>query len=205
MKEVELAEKVIEYLGTDYDIYSEVIYSSGSKRADIIAVKDNEYISIETKMSMNLTLLEQSFYWKDKVHKSYICFPSKRYINSFARKICEDFGIGILIYKSKRIIEVLESSYCEDPDLPKLHEKQKDSVAGSRSGGYITPFSLTRDNLMEYINENGRTLFIDAIRNIDHHYSNENSAKNSLKKMIKIGVVKLKLEKVKNKYYLDSI
>mgnify|MGYP005844925881 CR=1 FL=1 len=192
MKETELAEIIIDKLKTDgYEIYSEVIYRSGSKRADIVAVKNNEYTVVETKMSMNLTLLEQSFYWKDKAHYVYILFPSKRKINWFALQMCRDYGIGVYVYKKNGEVKlILESSKCEIPDLPKLYEEQKDSVSGSKGGGYITPFSITKEKLIKHIKNNGEQLLLHSIKEIEHHYSNDNSAKNALKKMINLNVIK---------------
>ena len=190
MKEKDLAQKIVEkYQKEGYEIYSEVIYKPGSKRADIIAVKNDEYINIETKMSLNLTLLEQSFYWKDKVNKSYICFPSKRKMNWFGLKMCKDLGIGVYVYRKNKIELLYESTICEHPDLPKLYEQQKDSIAGSKGGGYVTPFSMTKNKLIEYVIKNGECSLISAVKNIEHHYSSDNSAKQSLHKMININVI----------------
>lgn len=191
MKESELAKIVTDqFEDNGYEIYSEVIYKPGSKRADIVAVKDNEHIVIETKMSMNLTLLQQGYYWKDKVEKVYICFPSTRKINWFALNMCRDYGIGVYIYKKKTGLElILESSVCTEPDLPKLYEEQKDSISGSKGGGYVTPFSLTRVKLIEHIKTNGEQLLLQSIKDIEHHYSNDNSAKNALNKMINLNVI----------------
>jgi Holliday junction resolvase len=192
VKESDLAKKIIKrYEKEGYEIYSEVIYKPGSKRADIIAVKDDYYISIETKMSMNLTLIEQSFFWKDKVHESYICFPSSKKVNWFAVKLCNDLGIGMYKY-NKRTDEfqlIHKSSICKEPDLPKLYEGQKDSISGSKGGGYITPFKITCEKLINFVKENNESTLINAIKNIEHHYSSDNSAKNSLHKMINIGVI----------------
>lgn len=192
MKETELAKIVANKLeGEGYEIYSEVIHKPKSKRADIVAVKNDEYIVIETKMSMNLTLLQQGFYWKDKAHKVYIVFPSVRKINWFAVQMCRDYGIGIYIYKKKSGLELfLESSICNEPDLPDLYKEQKDSISGSNGGGYVTPFSLTRTKLINEIKQNGEQTLNQSIQNIEHHYSNDNSAKNALTKMINMNVIK---------------
>lgn len=191
MKESDLAKIVTDQYEKDgYTIYSEVIYKSGSKRADIVAVKNDEYIVIETKMSMNLTLLEQGNFWKDKVNKVYVCIPSKRRLNRFALQLCQDYGIGVYIYRKGRLELMNDSSYCSDPDLPKLYEEQKDSVAGSRGGGFVTPFSITRGKLVEYMKGVEESSLIGAIKNIDHHYKTSNSAKNALQKLIITGVIK---------------
>jgi hypothetical protein len=190
MKESDLARIVTNQFEKDgYTIYSEVIYKSGSKRADIVAVKNDEYVVIETKMSMNLTLLEQGNFWKDKVHKVYVCIPSKRKLNRFALQLCRDYGIGVYIYR-KGVLELMnDSSYCSDPDLPKLYEEQRDSIAGSNGGGFVTPFSITRGKLVDYMKEVKESSLLGAIKNIDHHYSSNSSAKNALHKLINTNVI----------------
>lgn len=190
MKESDLADIIIkEFEKKGYEIYSEVLYRPGGKIADIVAIKNGEYIAIETKMSMNLTLLQQCFYWKDKVHKVYLCIPSKRKFNRFATQLCRDLGIGIYIYRKGQMILMEESSVCEDPDLPTLYEQQKDSVSGSKGGGHVTPFKLTKEKLINHLKEEKECTLISAIKSIDHHYSSDYSAKNALHKMININVI----------------
>ena len=190
MKESDLADIVIkEYESNGYEIYSEVIYKSGGKRADIIAVKGDEYIVIETKMSMNMTLLEQGFFWKDKVHKVFICVPSKRKLNRFAVQICDDLGIGIYIYRKGDLILMNDSTICDDPDLPKLHDQQKDSISGSKGGGYVTPFSLTRQKLVEYIIETGECSLHSVISKLEQKYKSIHSRKSAIKKLINTNVI----------------
>jgi hypothetical protein len=194
VKESELADIIIKYLESKgYEIYSEVIWKPGSKRADIVGVKDGHYISVETKMSMNLTLLEQSFFWKDKVHQTFICIPSKRKMNRFALQLCRDLGIGVYIYRKSQIQLLEDSTTCDNPDLPKLYEEQKDSVSGTSGGNYVTPFKITCRKLIEHVKEVKECSLISAIRSIEHHYSSDNSAKNALHKMINIGVIKLEI------------
>lgn len=190
MKESDLADIVIkQYEKNGYTIYSEVIHRTGSKRADIVAIKKGEHIVIETKMSMNMTLIEQGFYWKDKSHKTYICIPSKRKLNRFAVQICEDLGIGIYIYRGGKLDLISDSTVCKNPDLPKLYEQQKDSISGSKGGGYVTPFRLTRERLVEYIRKNGETSLIGALKDIDHHYKSIHSAKSAIHKLINTNVI----------------
>jgi len=191
VKESELADIVIKELESKgYEIYSEVIWKPGSKRADIVGVKDGLYISVETKMSMNLTLIEQAWFWKDKVHQTYICYPSKRKWNRFAIQLCRDLGIGVYIYRKGQLKLLEESTICESPGLPKLYEEQKDSVSGTNGGNYVTPFKITCGKLVEHVKEVKECSLISAIKSIDHHYSSDNSAKQSLHKMININVIK---------------
>ena len=104
--------------------------------------------------------------------------------------MCKDYGMGVYIYRKGSMILLEESSYCDNPSLPKLYEEQKDSVSGTKGGGYVTPFSITKNKLIKHVKENGECSLISAVNSIDHHYSSKYSAKNNLHKMININVIK---------------
>lgn len=213
MKESDLATIIINYFEeSGYEIYKEVVNTgSGKNRADIIAVKNDEYTVIETKLSFGLTVIEQCFKWKPFSHYSFICIPrtTKRNSRNFGYSMCRDFGVGVIdINKNGDIRVVHESSYTQDPELPKLYEEQKDQVAGTKptKGSYITPFRVTCDKLVDYIKLNNETPLLTAIKNIEHHYKSDASAKNALNKLIKMGVIsKLKLYKEGRIIYIDLV
>lgn len=195
VSEKEIAKIVIDHFESlGFETYKEVTERGGRPRADIIAVKDDKYIVIECKTSMNLKLMEQAYYWTDKSHETYICIPiTKRSTRSkfFAYNMCRDYGIGVLeVYpKTNSLVERVKSSTTKNPDLPKLYEQQKSSVAGVSSGDFVTPFKITCGKLVDYVKENGPVMLKTAVENIEHHYASNNSAKNSLHKMINIGVI----------------
>jgi len=81
---------------------------------------------------------------------------------------------------------------CADPNVPTLYEEQRDSIAGTTGQSYVTPFKLTVNKIYEYLkneNDNESITLSKLIKNIDHHYKTEYSAKQSIEKMIKIGVI----------------
>jgi hypothetical protein len=194
VSEKDLAKIIVDYFENQgYETYKEVTERGGKPRADIIAVKDNQYVVIECKTTLNLKLLEQSYYWKPRSHKTFISIPTSRGTRSksFGYTMCRDYGIGILEVnmKSKEVIERSPSSITTEPDLPRLYEEQKDSIAGVSSGDYITPFKLTCRRLVNYIKENKESPLNKALESIEHHYSNNGSAKNAIHKMINIGAI----------------
>lgn len=195
-KESDLAKLIIDKFESDgYEVYKEVVNTGkGKNRADIIVVKDGEYTVIETKLSFGLTVIEQSFKWKPFSHYSYICVTrsTKRNARLFGYNLCQDYGIGVIdIGKNGDIRIVHESSYTREPELPQLYEEQKDQEAGAKptKDSYITPFKITCRKLVEYVNENGEVLLLTAIKDIEHHYKSDASAKNALIKLINIGVI----------------
>jgi hypothetical protein len=195
--ESDLAKIIItHYEGLGYETYKEVCEKGGKPRADIIATKDGEHIVLECKMSVNLKLLEQAWYWKPKSHKVFICYPFKRKSfreRLFVHQMCQDFGIGIIEVDRYNNVNIrLDSVPNNNPDLPKLFEDQKDQEAGV-SSTFITPFKRTSNSVVKYINENGDSHLNDLVKNVNHHYKTDTSAKSSLKKMIKMGVIPLKI------------
>lgn len=210
ISEEQLAQMVIDhYEKLGYETYKEVTAKGtkggGTHRADIIAVKGDEYIVIETKIGFGLKVIEQAFTWKSKSNKSYIAIPKTKRTNTkrFGYEVCRDMGVGVIEVdvKTKSLFTYCESSINKDPDLPKLYEEQKDATAGV-SSGYITPFKITKGKIVEYVKQNGECSLSELVENVDHHYRSDNSAKQSISKLIKIGVIELKLFKVKNKIFV---
>ena len=210
MKESELANIIIEYYEKqDYIIYKEVTAkgskSGGKARADIIMEKNGIYTGIETKISFGLKVIQQAFTWKEKTNFIYICIPKSKMtsMKRFGYSICVDYGIGIIEVDKKNNVHIVNDPIInKNPSLPKLYEEHKSGEAGV-SSEYITPFKITKNKIMNYINDNGKSLLTDMVKNIDHHYKNDNSGKQSILKLIRIGVIQLELTKVKGKYYLE--
>lgn len=206
-KEEDLARVVVSHFeASGYQVYKEVCHhGGGSSRLDIYCVKEGDTIAIETKLNMGLTVLDQANTWVGRANKVYIAIPyKKKQISYFAREICRNFGLGILLVNDSRydqaIIEWLKPAICTEPvDPPKIYEEQKDSIAGNARGEFVTPFSLTRIKLVEYVKTNPGCSLSDAVRNIKHHYEHEQSAKSALRKLILGGVIdELKIEKLGN-------
>jgi len=194
MKEEELALYVVKHFeNLGYEVYKEVaLFGGGSIKADIYCQKNGETISIETKMGMGLKVIEQAWRWRMNANFSYICCPYKRNADySFALEICRDHGIGVIFFHKNGHLEVkVYPTLNEDPDNPKLYEEQKDSVAGNGRSEFVTPFKLTCKQLIDYITVKGGKVGVkEAIRNIKHHYANENSAESCLKKMVRLNVI----------------
>lgn len=202
------------FINQGYEVYKEVVAKKTSKRADMILVKDDVYINIETKLTFSNKLLEQVYFWKHNCHKAYLCIPSKKENtpskNKFLHKICEDYGIGVIyVYfnRSEPYVSIeIESSFNSEPEnLPTLYCEQKESVAGTNKGGYITPFKITWQNITKYLsNSNQQEVEInELLSNISHHYKNNASAKLNIIKLINWNVLHdLSFTKKENKTFI---
>lgn len=216
MKESELAEKIIEHLEKKgYTSYKEVSMrgKGGNARSDCYFTKEvngkTETIAIETKMSMTLKVVEQADRWKKHANQVYVCVPTVTRkgwkSRKFAIKMCKALGIGVFEYGVKGIKESNVGIINEKAKMPPLYEEQKSSVAGNDSGQFFTAFKNTVNELDKFMDDKDEYLLTDLIKEINHHYKSENSAKSSLKKMIERKVIdNYTIEKKSNKIYVVS-
>ena len=215
MKESELAQYIIEHLENQgYTCYNEVSMKGrgGNVRADCYFVKYDEQenivdtIAVETKLSLNLTVMRQADTWKTRkyANKVYVCVPTvgRKGLKSrrFAIKTCKALGIGVFqLDKSCTIKESVCSEHTDTKNIqyPPLYEQQKNSVDGNDNSEFYTSFKHTVNQIHKFMEDKDKYIWTDLIKKIDHHYKTDNSAKSSLKKMINRNIVK--------GYYLDKI
>lgn len=204
MSESDLTEFVrsdFEQLG--YTTYGEVCMAGGgSRRCDMYILNEdknsNEYnlsIAFEAKLSFNLKVIEQAYYWTNKANYVYILIPVS-YKNQksrvFARMLCDKLGIGVMevsLTKGKYFVTVKPKLNLK-PKRPKLYEEQKETIASNSKNDFITPFKITVKQINEYMQTRDEAYLIEVVKNIKYHYSNERSACNSIKNNILNGVIK---------------
>jgi len=216
MKESELAEKIIEHLeGKGYTSYKEVSMrgKGGNARSDCYFTKEvngkTVTIAVETKTSMTLKVVEQADRWKKHANQVYVCVPTVTRkgwkSRKFAIKMCKALGIGVYEYGTKGIKESNVGIVNEKAKMPPLYEEQKSSVAGNDTGEFFTAFKNTVNELNKFMDDKDEYLLTDLIKEINHHYKSENSAKSSLRKMVEQKVIEnYKIEKKSNKIYIVS-
>jgi len=209
MKETELAKYFIDYFSC-YDLYFEVDYG---RCIDIVAINDKISIAIEVKTSFNFKVLEQAIGNTERFNYSYVAVPEFK-DDRFQKKLCEDYGVGLLILKNDfnwlkneqtglyETIPNYQVANCVQPKLnrhasrnkliPRLHEFSKTSIAGSKSGdgGKITAFGITVDNLEWYVERHKGCTIKEAVDKISHHYGTNKAACASIYSWIRTGVIK---------------
>ena len=207
--EQELAAVVVDWLRAEgWEVYQEV--TTGSGRADIVAVRGPVRWAIETKTSLNLAVMDQAADNVAWFHYSSIAVPAPANSSfasprnwKLAQKVAGLLGFGILRVlpeSGARDSRVFVDDRCTPrfnrrPGLVDLHEAQKtEGQAGSNGGGYYTPFRATCERLVWYVTRRPGLTLKEAVRNIRHHYASEPSAVQSLAKMIRQQVIPLRLE-----------
>lgn len=95
LKESDLFFPLKSYLENEgYAVYAEV--PCYGKTADIVAVRDNIVTVVEMKVTMNLKLVEQVFFWRNMANYVYAAVPMEADITPFVRELLRNAGIGII-------------------------------------------------------------------------------------------------------------
>lgn len=208
MKEVELAEKIIEYLeNDDWEIYQEVEHDFHI--ADIVAVKDEKVWVIEVKTSLTKKLLHQAYYWVFSADYVSIATINSNRDRRDKYKFLREKGIGCILFDkdNNQIKEFIKHIQQDDS---KLLRSIKDSLlpqhkywakAGNDEGKRYTVFQETLIKLEEMVDKFPGIMLSDLLRRVDTHYANPSSAASSLKKLQRIGVLKNIEIREKNGYF----
>ncbi|MBC2632303.1 hypothetical protein H6X84_25135, partial [Salmonella enterica subsp. enterica serovar Enteritidis] len=70
MKESDMYPYLKQYFeGKGYTVYPEIEPLSGYKRADIVAIKDQDVVIVEMKVGFGLTVIQQAFDWRGYAHQ----------------------------------------------------------------------------------------------------------------------------------------
>lgn len=178
----------------DWEAYKEVGAPGKSGRVvDIYAIKGDpksprRTLAVEVKTALTLRVMEQAEYWNRYSDKTIIAVPeaASSRSRSFAAKVCQEFGIGILLVPEDE--DGPQAAYLDvSPkrtgrlETPNLHPKMKDRTAGDSGGKRTAAFLETQEQLREVAHELPGIALADAIKRIDHHYTSVGSAFSSLR------------------------
>lgn len=199
LHESDLAAKVVAYLEAQHwDIYQEVNFGSGGAIADIVAVRAGYLWIIECKTSLTFTVLEQANHWRS--HYRSVAIPLTRNTSGrgTAYHIANKFlKLGILeVGNDDRYGDFVKEIF-EPPLMREYHKHAKWMIselkpkhktmlaAGSKGGGYWTPYKATMESVRRYIRLHpGCSLkeIVDGINN--YHYANRDSAMGCIRKAL---------------------
>lgn len=191
--ESELSSHVRQWLKEDgWETYGEVLATPG--RADIVGERKPLVCVVEAKLHLNLRVMEQAYRWVQSANLVYVAVPKPKQVNVWALHQCHRLGFGVLLVSSQgRVEDRIKAPFHRKIDSfvkDALSPEQKDSVSGTNKGGYHTPFKKTCENLKELVRKNNGTVCVKkAMKELDHHYSTDASARACLINLIEKGVV----------------
>ncbi len=200
MTEQELAAYVIEWLEKEgWTVYQEVSTGALQPVADIVALKNGLTWIVECKISYGLKVLDQACRW--------IAYNSANFISIAVKQTKQNKGQASWYFhkdKGVGLIRVEPGGYIYTTHKPKLYRVRKlyniknilreehkhFAKAGAADGGYFTKFRQTVREVLRYIENNPGTTVKEMIDNSGKfHYSNPQSAKGSIAKYIRSGVI----------------
>lgn len=200
LKETDLAAQLIPWLEAQHwEVWQEIQFRTYAKIADIVAVRNNYLWIIETKTSLSLTVMRQAHEWR--CHFRSIAVPRGRNLTDrkFAYRIAYKYlKLGILEIGRGNYGDVNEIE--SPPLLREFHRFSIDKInqldnypkalnkAGSDRGGYFTPYKHTMMYVRSFIEENPGCTLKQIIDDLDgkYHYSNNQSAKGSIRKALEV-------------------
>lgn len=185
---------MISHFTKTHTIYQEVKASS-RRLIDIVMKKDGVITTIETKLLLNLKVIEQAYINKDFSNCSYVAVPEKSWNSSktsMMRTLLSSLNIGLITVDDFQHVKIVISP---TPILPKkklmLYDEQKSySSAGSSGCPIFTPFKKTVENIKEYITKNGSSNVYTIMTSIEHHYKTNQSAISSIRRYARKGILK---------------
>jgi hypothetical protein len=207
-KESELAAVLVDDLqGRGWEVYQEVEVAGSV--ADLVATQGRVVWAIETKISLSLVVLGQAHRWLGLAHLvSAAVAPARHSVGrGYALASAEAMGVGILEVHSPKlcgsdwarkspVYERVRSSFVRrvSPRLGRdLREEHKTfAAAGNAEGRRYTPFAATCDEIRLVLRRHGPMTVRELVENLHgrHHYASEASARGSVYKWAKAGVIK---------------
>ncbi|MEG0728226.1 MAG: hypothetical protein RR420_01250 [Anaerovoracaceae bacterium] len=195
MKESDMFDSLKEYLESiNNEVFSEVLV--GSRRADVVAKKEDIFTVIEMKTSLGIPVMEQAYRWKNKADYVYVAIPFKRKkkLSSYAMMCLERDGIGLLLVDADwhdsaynppalEVIPAVKQNKCRVKWKDVLVAEHKTALkGGSCGGGYVTPYKITISRIKEYMTSVGDWVSsTDIASNVKTHYRQpQNSIRQSL-------------------------
>jgi len=215
--ETDLAREVITWLiDQQWEVYQEVMPVPGGPVADIVAVQGRLVWIIECKNTFGLSVIEQAYNWRGRVHFVSVAVPvSNRNTHrehGMAGRIVRTFGIGHISVRSpgkyaevRQEIEPRFNRTVKVSSLLKIltPEHKTFAEAGNNRGERWSPFQQTCTYLRRVVEQQPGLTMRDAVGSIKTHYSSPATARACLLRWVEAGIVEgVRLEREDNQLKL---
>lgn len=196
--EVDLCKMFVDAHPRSEYLYYEVHIPGG--RCDIVH-KEHGIISIyETKLQLNISLLEQCINRKPYANFVYAVVPEYRN-KPFLEKLFSDYGIGIISFRDDSgydewrhwtrhtlLREMAYPMYNRNPIPITVYEENKKEIAGSQQSG-VTPFALMVKKIKSHL-RHGDKRTIAEVFSYQTYYGTLKQFKTNIYQWIRTGVIK---------------
>jgi len=213
-REPAIAEAAADWLESlGLDVYEEVHLGYGARVPDLVGSGSESLVVVECKCRLGLDLIEQADYWRRHSNAYWAAFmrsePKRGFRNEprtrwLAEWICVERGIGILeidlnegteprIVVPAIVHETPRAAYRLRDALRPENRRGAGPAAGTNRGGYTTTFRRTAERVVAIVTAHPDGIDVKSIvaeLNADggHHYSNDRSAENQIRILVKRGI-----------------
>lgn len=187
-----------------YETYEEVSMGYGSKRADIVAVRAPVIIVVETKTVFSTALVEQLMRWHNGAH--YVIGCATGGINPVLNDYCRIRGYGLWSVRgladkwsstapgidetlAPKLFRTAAAHWIKKALQPEQKTGGEYAAAGSKAGAYFTPFAATSRDLVRVVKQSPGITLKAALSEIKHHYASASTARSTLPRLIRMGVI----------------
>lgn len=180
--------------------YEEVSAGYASQRADVVGVRGPLVIVVETKTTVSLALLNQLLNWRGRAHW-IIGATGAGKLGGAVHRFCKSEGFGLWNVSkfdewtqevvAPRLHRKADTKWLRDRCIPETATGSEYAAAGSRAGGYYTPFRRTAKDLADVVRQTPGIALRDALAALTHghHYSSDKVARSSMPGCIEKGIV----------------
>lgn len=212
--EAQLAEKVVAWLNEQgWDVYQEVQPFAYGSVADIVAIRGALTWVIETKLVLNMNVIQQAWDWRNHANFISVATPRKKSerLDGMMVRFLKFLNLGRLSIDEFTVIEIVQ------PNLERniarnlrncLSEEHKNyAKAGNADNKYWTPFQGTAKAVYYFVNLNPGCTTKEIVDNVKTHYGSTTTARSCISQYIQRNIIKgIKYEKVGKtlKFYTDE-
>lgn len=160
-----------------YKVYCEV--PSWSSCIDFVAVKGDEHIAVEMKMSLTGKVAMQAYYGKMRTGSAFVAVGTTPRVSGHGYKLCQQQGIGILSVKNGEVLLLKEATRENNKLTSKFRFDFTNWEEGEIAGRPVMkgegPTYLVVENVKDYVRENPYADWKEIFSSVRHHYSTPQS------------------------------
>lgn len=173
-----------------YSVFAEVAHFM--RGIDLVAIKEEEHIAVELKLSFNWDVVRQAHTNKISFDKSYVAYPVKKPVLFHSEDVywklrdstkqrydrCVKEGIGIFqILPSGVIFEALEGQQLDPVRRMDFthHKESEHDLGGLPSQKGVSAGYYELECIKDYVREHPDAKWKEIYDNVHNHYSNEKS------------------------------
>jgi len=191
LSEADVAAKAEAWLRDEgFDVYREVAPCDGYARADLVGLRGGTTHVVECKTRLSLDVIEQAHGWVGRSEQVSVCVVSRANASDrLPAVVLRTLGVGLLELNP---MGGLDYARVRVRIQPRWHRVRRDErhvraalrpehkimgEAGTRNGGYVTPFRLWMRDVAKYVADHRGATVREIVDALPHGYATAKSAR----------------------------